>query len=637
MKAILLGVNLEHTQQSMRPCLALYNLKLYALKDQELKQAEVKVEILEKVEYTDDDVILKLLCDAKPDVIAASCYLWSTTRLLKIIKAYVADNKNTKVLLGGPDVADLGEEILAKNNFVSAVAYGEGEETFRLFLRRLSGVDKDSWKETPGIVVRKETAYQTNPLPAPLSINDIPITIYDKEFVEKFGKWLYMETARGCKYKCAYCNYNTRNYERRIRSFDETIKAIDALVAIGGRYITFLDAGFNQDKERAKKLLRYILSKNISLADLEINIEDLDDEEIELISKLTSGKGCSGRMGIGLQTTNQVAQKNIYRSYNEPKFRAQIAKLRSLDMDYILDIICGLPGDNYETFKKSYNDAISMSPYSVNIFLLSILPGTRLRAEAEKHGIVYDADSPYRIRYCSTFTKEDITKAIRLLNINNLLTTFNSNSKPFQILCQQAEGVVSPTDLIEDLLSGKWDNRPETSNAEINAWREKCNVEDTITITEKFFNYVFRKIIKKEMPIQFRDICNLQYEMGRINANYVSEPLISSEVRVLNDTDKFALSKNLRLVRLKTDVYETLRTRNLDYNYAPLSEYTMVAYRNRFSMKSLKVTDAIDNILRLCQDQPTLVDIIKMFPSTPREQVVSAVSELVNSGMVVTI
>ena len=508
MKAVLLGINLEHTQQSMRPCLPLYNLKLYALKDQDLKRAQVDIEILEKVDYTDDEVILKLLCDSKPDVIGASCYLWSTKRLLNIIKSYMLDNKNTKVLLGGPDVADQAEEILNNYNFVSGVAYGEGEKIFNSFLRLSAGIDEGSWEDTPGIIVRKGDTYQTNPLPEALSIDDIPITIYDNEFVEKFGKWLYMETARGCKYKCAYCNYNTRSYERRIRSFDDTIKAIDALVDIGGRYITFLDAGFNQDKERAKKLLRYILNKNISLADLEINIEDLDDEEIELISKLTSG-----RMGIGLQTTNQAAQKNIYRSYNEQKFKAQISKLRALGMDYILDIICGLPGDNYETFKKTYDDAVSMSPYSVNIFLLSILPGTRLRYEAEKHGIVFDTEPPYRIYYCNTFTKEDITKAIRLINVNNLFTTFNSNSKPFQILCHEARTNVRPSELIEEFLSGNWDKKPPVSNGEINAWKEKSNVDTTINITDKFFNYVYREIIKKEMPLEFKDICSLQYEM----------------------------------------------------------------------------------------------------------------------------
>jgi len=627
MKVLLLGLNIRHTQLAVMPCLSIYNLKLYALRDEELKK-NTGIRLIEEVEDVDDDVIFKAITKYQPDVIGITCYLWSTKRLLSIVKTYLERGNEALVFLGGPDAANQAEKLLTRYEFVSGIAYGEGEETFRLLLRRLDGVDNEPWQKTPGLIIRTAKKYQTNPLPKPIDLDTVPVTLYDEEFLGKHGPWLYTETARGCVHRCAYCSYPVRGYKRRTRTIEKVMESIDHLIEIGGRNASLLDPGFNQNKDRSKNILRHLIDKgrNISLADLEINLEELDDEEIGLISKLTTG-----RMEIGLQTTNPIALKNICRAYNEKTFKKNLSKFSNAGKEYNVHLICGLPGDNYDTFKNSYNEVVDMGPHKISIFMLEVLPGTKFYDEADKHGLVFDTEPPYEVHYCNTFTIEDMLMATRLLHINTILSTFNNNNIPFQLLCRKAD--MRPSDLIEEFCKGWWRGGEEVTDNELLKWRDKENVESVINVTGDIFAYVQDSFIGKKLSPMFKDICELQYSLGRINANYVDETENQRVGGTSNNDLKVSLSKNARLVKLSSNVYETLRYRRIDDTYVPTQHYTMLLYRDRTSMRSFKTSDLIEKILRVSHDGLSLGEIADVFSGTnSREQIVSTISELAKTG-----
>ena len=123
------------------------------------------------------------------------------------------------MFLGGPDAGPNAEKLLKRHELVSGVIKGEGEESFRLLLRSI--VDNSDWKRTNNLVCRINGEIVVNPKLEELEISKIPLAFKLPEFVQNYGKWLYLETARGCKYRCAYCNFYNRNAKRRIRGFDE--------------------------------------------------------------------------------------------------------------------------------------------------------------------------------------------------------------------------------------------------------------------------------------------------------------------------------------------------------------------------------------------------------------------------------
>jgi len=620
MKVALLGLNVRSNQRPHFPCLPLYNLKLYAYNDEKLK-GKVDISIFEAAEEADNNVLLDLLKKNDPDVIGLSCYFWSTKKLLRIVKEYLKDGKSAFVFLGGPDAAYQTEKLLRENDLVSGIVRGEGEEAFRLLLRNVTGVDKKPWQRTPGLVIRKNGRAYENPLPKLLDMDDVPIMINDD--------WLCMETARGCKYKCTFC-INTREKKRRTRSLDSTLKAIDRLVELGGKNVTFIDSSFNQEKKRSKALLKYLAEKNLRLSDLELNAEELDDDEISLLSKLSSTQ-----IEFGLQTTNQITQKNIRRAYNEKKFRERISKVRAHGMRFILDLICGLPGDNYETFKKSYDDAVSMEPDLVNISTLYILPGTELCDKAEKHGISFDKVAPYKINYCDTFGKNDMNKASRFVSANIIISTFNSNSIPFQILCRETKKL--PSSLIEKFLSGSWRNDVKITDEELKKWQGEDNANTSIDNVSRFFDHVYINAVGQNAPFRFRDICNLQYELGRIKARYIVE---EQNKRWSNTPDlsvKLAPSQNVRLLRLRTDVYGTLRTRDINTIDTFNDEYTMLLCRNEATIKSFKISNTMEKIINFSRDRLSLSEIMDALPNISHKQVNASVIELIKAGALRTI
>lgn len=608
LKVVLLGLSLgSYGQQA--PCLALYNLKLYAKSDP-LLEKKISFHILDlPLDGSNDKKIASHILGVAPDLIAISCYLWSSEKLLKIAKAICKKIPSTMIIMGGPDAGPQAENILANNPFVSAVINGEGEESFRLLLRRLTGIDTGVWQDTAGVLCRSGDKIVSNPRPAPVDLDNIPLTIYDSDFTNTHGRWLYAESSRGCRYRCAYCSFYSQGYGWRMRSLDTLIKAIDYTAKLGGKFISFLDAGFNQDKARFRAVLGYTLKyPQLKFDGLEINIEDMEEEDILMLAKKMSG-----RLGIGLQTTNEKALAAIGRKWNHDRFRERICALRKSNLEFNIDLIYGLPNDNLEKFKKSIDDAYSMIPTKVIMLRLLVLPGTRLREQANAFKLKYFAKQPYKVISNSTFSKHEINIASRLAAANELLSTYSRDSYAFQLLSQGLN--ISPSTLLEKFISGSWRNKPLTEG-EIRQLNLPRNIRKAIKIVWSFVNHEFAALENEDIPQTIKDAFSYQFACGIVNSHIYNKDSNPQQWPPKKGTNP-RFSKNARLVQLQTNIFN-FASRIQPIVDVPCKLYHIVVLRSPKTIKTMRVSQNVADILSKCNGRTSLEKILESLIDTKK-------------------
>ena len=589
-KVVLLGLLVEHSGRKS-PCLALYNLKAYAQEDRDLKE-KLDIRIHEQFVFQDTKVIIDLLEKEKPDVIALSCYLWSTEKLISTVEEYCRGKKDILVFLGGPDAGPNAEKLLKRHNFISGVIKGEGEEAFKILLGNI--VNGGDWKVTNNLVCKVGDKVVFNPMLPDLEISKIPLAFKMEEFIQNYGRWLYLETARGCKYNCAYCNFYNRNAKRRIRSFLEIKDIVDEFCSSGGTDISFIDPGFNQDRQRFHEVIELLSEKKLKVDGFEINVEELTDEDIPLLAQITKGT----MLGIGLQTTNKEALRVIGRAYNAERFKDRMNKLRSVGVDYAVDMIFGLPGDNYEYFKRTYDEAYSFKPTQVRVYNLLTLPDTRLFFEAEKHGLVFDDEPPYITRYCNTFTKEDMKKAQRFLYAHSIMSTYSSNSIAFMLFAEEMNE--APSRIIEDLLSGNWRNNIAVTDEELESWKYMGNVEERENIVRTFVSYKFRSKYNSELPTALKDIFEFQFHTGAVNVS--RDEVYNNKTELdFNSLDIYQLlprlNNRVRIFKLNTDVLNTFKERPCIKDIKQFDDIIMVMFRTEAFISYYKVSKGVEHIL----------------------------------------
>ncbi len=600
MKVSLLGLTLE-TLEHRSPCLPLYNLKSYAHQDPELAKS-TDITIHEELLRASDEELYDTVARTDPDLLALSCYLWSTEKMLEIARKLSLRNPKLKVILGGPDAGPRAERLLKRHSFLTGVINGEGEESFRLLLRRLTGHDGGNWSSTPGLIYRKKGDVQSNPRPDPINLDQVPLTLHYEDFVKRHGRWLYMESSRGCKYRCIYCSFYSQGYKWRTRSLESVLNAIDEAGKEGGKYISFLDAGFNQDKERFRKVLNYLKERpGLTFDGLEINIEDMEEIDIKLLSETTSG-----RLGIGLQTTNPTSMLAIGRRHNPEKFKAGVENLRKYDIRFNIDLICGLPGDDYDHFKKSIDDAYQYRPNSILIFPLMVLPGTRLEDQADKWNVKYLKDPPYTLLSTKTFSEEDLARGNRLLTVNHMMRTFSFDSAAFQLIARELDR--RPSDMLESFISGEWRNAKVTDD-ELDRWKDAAYANETITAVKAFFVHEFMSAGYSEIPIAVQDLLTFQFETGRINSNSAASTFKKAE-----ESDQKCrgpkCSPFTKILRVETDVMK-LVSEHCPLDDAKKKSYNLLLQRTKKSVKRMMISDSIAQILSLANGDLTTEEIVE--------------------------
>jgi len=346
---------------------------------------------------------IEIINSYEADIIGFSTYIWNVSLVFEIIKHV----KGT-IILGGPQCSEVENEILLENPDVDYIISGEGEVTFKELLEHFAG--RRPLEGIAGVTTREIKNQPRLVIP---DIKEIP-SPYERIFKENPNlEWIAYETSRGCPFGCKYCTWG---YSKKMRyhSLDRVFKDLDIILSQPGLTKIYLcDSSILYKKDRAKEILNFIIDRNSNIIiRYEFDAAHLDDDIIEFLAKLPNNE-----FNFGVQTTNPVALKTMDRPFKKERFEENYYKLvgkvgpRSITMD----LIYGLPGDHYQGYKESMDYVLQFN--GVKWILtnpLILLPGADFYREQKEHGIVLRDKESFIVTETNTFSKEDMSKALKL-------------------------------------------------------------------------------------------------------------------------------------------------------------------------------------------------------------------------------
>ncbi|MCA0170618.1 B12-binding domain-containing radical SAM protein [Bacillus sp. RAR_GA_16] len=394
-------------------CLALRYLKASAAPDYEIKMAE----------YTIKDPVMNIVSDLhsmKADVIGFSCYIWNIEETIPVIEMLKKVNPSLRIVLGGPEVSYDVYEWLDRIPQADYIVMGEGEHTFKELLHSIE--TGGSVENVKGIAYRKDGENQINP-PAPkLSLSDIPSPFRFEEDLADLGRRVtYVETSRGCPYSCQFC---LSSIEVGVRYFPaERMKdELRYLMDNGAKTIKFVDRTFNIRRNYAIDMFQFLIDEHRPgcVFQFEITADIMRPEVLEFLNR----EAPSGlfRFEIGIQSTNDATNELVMRKQNYEKLARTVTMVKDGGkIDQHLDLIAGLPEEDYASFRKTFNDVFSFRPEELQLGFLKMLRGTGVRLSAEKHGYLYMDNAPYEILGNNVLSFDDV---IRIKQVEDVLEKY---------------------------------------------------------------------------------------------------------------------------------------------------------------------------------------------------------------------
>ena len=398
--------------------LALLYLKTYLVERSGMSDAAIDIAEF-SLENDSIDAIVRRLLAAEADVIGLSCYVWNVTTLMEVVKIVKARRPRTTIVLGGPEVGPVAMSVLDAYPDVDAIVKSEGEVPFAEIVERLS--DGRGVHDVSGICFRDgASTVDTGEAPLLLDLDELPSPhLGSASDGGSAGRIVCLETQRGCVFKCNFCFYN-KDVALRNRRFDlERVKRELLRWLRPGSpgsedvySIYLMDPVFNLNAARAKDICRFIAANNPHGVKFhtEIWAEFMDDELAGLMrdARFTF-------VEVGLQTTDVTALATVERRLKLEKFVNGIAHLKAHDIEFELQLIYGLPGETPESFRRSFEFAVSLDPPKLAVFPLMVLPGTELWRKADVLGIEYEPTPPYYVRSHSTMSRDDVARGWQIV------------------------------------------------------------------------------------------------------------------------------------------------------------------------------------------------------------------------------
>lgn len=391
MKVQIIGVNAKYTHT---------NLAVRYLRDAVAGICDVSVK-----EYTINDNTISVERDILtdlPDIIAFSCYIWNVEFVLSICSTIKKVKPDIIIILGGPEVSYDCSEILKLYSYIDYIIKGEGEISFYNLISFLSG---DSEFYSDGIAYRNNEIICDSAFGPLIDMNTLS-NPYACEINDLKGRILYYESSRGCPYSCTYCLSGERG-NVRFRDVELVKKDLKFFDDMGVPLVKFVDRTFNADKNRAIEIWRFISTlSGDTRFHMEITGEILDDDAVDAIKSVPPEKL---QFEIGVQSTNEATLKAVNRVCNQKRLFSYIKKLlEHTDVHIHLDLIAGLPFEDFLSFKHSFNDVVSLRPHVLQLGFLKLLKGSVIRSEEHEHAMVYRDSAPYEIIHNKYISCEEI-------------------------------------------------------------------------------------------------------------------------------------------------------------------------------------------------------------------------------------
>lgn len=384
-----------------------------------------KVDIKEYTINNDLDYILKDINKDQYDMILFSTYIWNVNDTVKLCENIKKVNPNIKIALGGPEVSYDSKDAMNKYSFVDYILCGEGEVVFRELINHIQG-NKDI-SEVDGITYRNNTQIIENkPQKLLQNLDEIPSPYDNLDISEYENRIVYYETSRGCPFNCQYCLSSTLKGLRYF-SIDRVKKDLKNLIDARVSQIKFIDRTFNANKKFAKEIMNFLMENDnkYTTYHFEVTAHLLDDDMLDFLANCEEGLF---QFEIGVQTTNQKALDEVGRRDDFSKLSYVVQKVASYrNIHQHLDLIAGLPYEDYKSFENSFNDVFNLGIEHLQLGFLKMIKGTGVRDRADIHGYRYKDYPPYEILYNDYISYSEIVK---LKDIEEILEKYY-NSKNF--------------------------------------------------------------------------------------------------------------------------------------------------------------------------------------------------------------
>lgn len=382
-----------------------------ALSIRYLKSYSQDIAPIELMEFTVNqnlDYIVGEIYKKDPDIIGFSTYIWNREETFQICEVLKIIKPKLKIILGGPEVSFDGEGILKKYWFIDFIIYGEGEITFKELLKILLN-GKDDYRGVDGIIYRQEDQVIKNPPRALVEkLDSIPSPYRDIEDSFKH-KIVYFESSRGCPFNCQFCLSSTI---KGVRYFGlERVKEdLDRLIEAQVKQVKFVDRTFNANKKYAMEIMDFIMEKDPKDINFhfEVTAHLLDRDMLDFIKKAKEGLF---QFEIGVQSTNSKTIAAVGRTTDFDKLKKVCKEIKSNNnIHQHLDLIAGLPYEDYESFKKSFNSVYEIRPEKIQLGFLKLLKGSGLRKNKDKYNFKFLDKPPYEVLETEYISYGDMLK-----------------------------------------------------------------------------------------------------------------------------------------------------------------------------------------------------------------------------------
>lgn len=411
-KMLLAAINAKYIHSN----LAVYSLQAYA------KEYQEQIGLAEYTINQNPDDILKGIFRYHPEVLCFSCYIWNISYVKDLIREIHKILPDTKIWVGGPEVSYDAFRVLQEYPELTGVMKGEGEVTFLELARfYLDGIG--SLEQIKGITYRDETGeIKENVWREVTDLSTIPFVYQDLDKFEH--RIIYYESSRGCPFSCSYC-LSSIDKKLRFRNLELVKKELQFFLDHKVPQVKFVDRTFNCKHDHAMEIWEYLIAHDNGITNFhfEVAADLLNEEEIQLIKTMRPGMI---QLEIGVQSTNMDTIREIHRKMDFAQVSAVVRKIQEgHNVHQHLDLIAGLPYEDYTSFGKSFCDVYALRPQQLQLGFLKVLKGSFMYQEAEHYGCVCQSREPYEVLYTKWLPYEDV---LRLKLVEEMVEVYyNSN------------------------------------------------------------------------------------------------------------------------------------------------------------------------------------------------------------------
>ena len=415
MKILLVACNAKYIHSN----LAVYDLQAYA--------SDYADHIVLK-EYTinqqKDDIMRDIYLE-HPDVVCVSCYIWNLSFVKELMADLIKILPGADFWAGGPEVSYDAEKFLTENSEFKGVMVGEGEETFKELAGYYVEKNPQNLKDMTGICYRDGEQIIHNGWRQIMDLSSIPF-IY-KDLSEFKNRIIYYESSRGCPFSCSYC-LSSIDKKLRFRDTETVKKELQFFIDNKVPQVKFVDRTFNCKHDHAMAIWKYINEHDNGVTNFhfEISADLLREEELQEMSTMRPGLI---QLEIGVQSTNLDTIKAIHRTMDFEKLKGIVDRIHSFgNIHQHLDLIAGLPYEDYDSFRHSFNDVYALKPQQLQLGFLKVLKGSHMMEMCREYGIVYKTQEPYEVLSTKWL---DYDHVLKLKTVENMVEVYY-NSGQFQ-------------------------------------------------------------------------------------------------------------------------------------------------------------------------------------------------------------